>query len=212
MWIFINNLQLYTWVYITFIVRNLLLQNYLSYLLDILAVKKWKTEKYNTQCFLYIPSLPSLFSKIYSCKRKATRSRNARDSRSLVGSTVAESTANFLFSRCCRATMPFLHPAHGVYTAKAAREPPHILAQLLRPALHCLRAGFHKVGRLLMKPRPHEAPRISCSRGYSYDCCKQRRSIINVRKRDYFLPSTLSSLFLFLSFFFFWHLDWRKAW
>lgn len=118
----------------------------------------------------------------------------------LVGSTVAESTANFLFSRCCRATMPFLHPAHGVYTAKAAREPPHILAQLLRPALHCLRAGFHKVGRLLMKPRPHEAPRISCSRGYSYDCCKQRRSIINVRKRDYFLPSTLSSLFLFLSF------------
>ena len=82
MWIFINNLQLYTWVYITFIIRNLLLQNYLSYLLDILAVKKWKTEKYNTQCFLYIPSLPSLFSKIYSCKRKATRSRNARDSRS----------------------------------------------------------------------------------------------------------------------------------
>lgn len=108
-----------------------------------------------------------------------------------------ESTrANFLFSRCCRATAPFLQPARGVYTAKAAREPPHILAQLLRPALHCLRAGFHKVGRLLMKPRPREAPRISCSRGYSYDCCKQRRAIINVRKRGYFLPSTLSSLFL----------------
>jgi len=45
-----------------------------------------------------------------------------------------------------------------------------------------------------MKPRPREAPRISCSRGYSYDCCKQRRGIINVRKRGYFLPSALSSL------------------
>lgn len=30
-------------------------------------------------------------------------------------------------------------------------------ARLLRPILHCLRAGFHKVGRLLMKPRPRKA-------------------------------------------------------
>lgn len=91
---------------------------------------------------------------------------------------------------------PFLHPA---FTVRQSHErTAHILAQLLRPALHCLRAGFHKVGRLLMKPRPREAPRTSCSRGYSYDCCKQQRGIINVRKRGYFLPSAFPSLFLSL--------------
>lgn len=88
---------------------------------------------------------------------------------------------------------PFLHPA---FTVRQSHErTAHILAQLLRQALHCLRAGFHKVGRLLMKPRPREAPRTSSSRGYSYDCCKQRRGIINVRKCGYFLSSVLSSLF-----------------
>lgn len=104
---------------------------------------------------------------------------------------------------------PFLQPA---FIARRSHEErgAHILARLLRPVLHCLRAGFHKVGRLLMKPR--EAPRTSCSRGYSYDCYKQRPSVINVRKRGYLLPPR-SALPLFLSAGFFlslsisWHLD-----
>lgn len=106
-------------------------------------------------------------------------------------------TSKFPISTMLSDRRSFTHPAFIVrqsYTKDA-----HILAQLLRPILHCLHAGYYKVGRLLMKPRPREAPHTSCSRGYSYDCYKQRRSVanvINVRKRDYLPPSVLSSLLL----------------